>query len=301
MLQQSRRLSDIRSEGAPAFLLTSTFSFVGDNLEKTQGTYTEIWVSDSQWRRETLIGEFRYVEVSNAGKHWLLYPDGFPLQAQKLPTLMAVLPPAALALDFAVIREHAAPGVVAECAYSRPVIQNFQFVLCFDKKNAVLLEKVFPEKRPRNVVNFSCEYGTFRKFGEYSFPREVVCFDDRHKTISANVVELTIGPRLDPAMFNPPSGSIELDQCRGKTVTPILSRSEVRFPGLDLDSVAWIQVWFVVDAQGKPQNLKILKSMDKASHERALNSVRSWRFKPGTCDGKPVPMQMTIEIPSTPR
>ena len=43
-------------------------------------------------------------------------------------------------------------------------------------------------------------------------------------------------------------------------------------------------------------------SLIAADPERiALDTVRKWRFKPGTCDGKPMSMTMTIEIPSVPR
>jgi hypothetical protein len=301
LLERARHLSDIRAEAAPAFRLKANFSFVGDDLETVQGTYTETWVSDSQWRRETVIGNLRYVEIGGSDKHWLLYPDGFPTQANKLPSLMAVLPSGAPDLVFASVSEHRTPGMTAECAFTKPMVENRQFAFCFEKQSGALLEKVLPEKRPRNVVSFSCEYGTFRKVGGYFFPREVACFEDRHKAISANVVELSIEPPMDPALFDAPAGAIELGRCSGKTSAPALSISEIMYPGLDLDRVAWLRVWLVVDGKGRPQNLRVLRSTGKGSHEKALNTVRGWRFNPGTCDGKPMPMPLTMEIPSTPR
>jgi len=300
-MERARHLSDIRAPDAPAFRLKATFSFVGDNLDTTEGTYTETWVSDSQWRRETVIGNLRHVEVGGADKRWLVYPEDFPVQANKLPVMMSFLPPASLEIAFAFIRERATPDVTAECAFSKPVIASSQFVFCFEKKSGVLLEKVSPERRPRNVVSFSCEYGGFRKFGDYSFPREVACFEDQHKKISASIVELSIRPPIDPTLFERPAGAIELGHCSGKTVPPTLSGSAAAPPGLDLDNVAWIDVWFVVDTKGKPQDLRLLRSANKESHEKAQDTVRGWHFKPGACDGKPMPMPLTIRIPYTPR
>jgi hypothetical protein len=301
LLERARHLSDIRSPDAPAFRLKATFSFIGDNLETVEGTYTETWTSNSQWRRETIIGNLRQIDVGAPGKHWLLYPDGFPVQANALPSLMAFLPPASLELDYSFIRERATPHLTAQCAYSRPVIENLQSVFCFEKTTGVLLERVFPEKRSRNNVVSSCEYGTFHGFGQYTFPREVVCFEDRHKKISANVVELTLEPPMDPALFDPPHGSIELGICSGKTVAPTLSMNEFMIPGLDPEHVAWLKIWFVVDIKGKVQDLRALRSAAKNSNAKTLASVRNWRFTPGTCDGRPMPMQLTLEIPSTPR
>ncbi len=301
LLARARTLSDIRAKDAPAFHLKATFAFIGDNLDPVEGTYTETWVSDAQWRRETVIGNLRQIDVAGPDKHWLVYPDGFPEQASALATLMAFLPPASLQLEFAYIRERAAGDVTAECAFSRPVIQSMQFVFCFGKKSGVLLERIDPEKRPRNLVNSICEYGTFRKFGDYTFPREARCFEDRHKKISASVVELSLEPPMDPALFDPPAGAIEVGRCFGKREAPSLPIDELEFPGLDPERIAWLRIWFVVDVKGKAQDLRVLHSASKTSNAKALDTVRNWRFKPGTCDGKPMWMTMTMEIPSTPR
>ncbi len=302
LLQRARRLSDIRAKDAPAFRLKATFSFVGDNLDTVEGTYTETWFSSAQWRRETIIGNLKQIDVGGAGKHWLVYPDGFPVQAAAVPGLMAFLPSASLDLAFSFIRDRASGDVSAECAFSSPVIQGLQFVFCFEKKSGVLLEKMSPERRPRNIVSSSCEYGTFRKFGEYTFPREVMCFEDRHKKISANVVELSLEPPMDPALVDPPVGAIELGLCTGKIVSPTLSGGGIMTPGVvDPERLAWLRVWFVIDAKGKPQYVRVLRLASKDSIARAQATLRSWHFKPGTCDGNPVPMPLTMEIPSTPR
>ena len=63
LMQKARKLSDIRAKNAPAFRLKATFSFVGKNLENEQGTYTEIWVSDSRWRREIVLGDLHRLEI----------------------------------------------------------------------------------------------------------------------------------------------------------------------------------------------------------------------------------------------
>lgn len=301
LLDRARRLSDIRAKDAPAFRLKATFSFTGDNLDPVEGTYVETWISDSQWRRETVIGNLRQIDVAASGKHWLVFPEGFPDQAGALPSLMAYLPSASLKLEFAFIRERIGTDVTAECAYSRPFIQSLQFVFCFEKRTGALLERVSPEKRPRNVVLASCDYGTFRTFGDYAFPREVVCYEDRHKKISVNVVELSLEPPMDPALFDPPASAIELGLCSGKSERPSLSINEFMLPGVDPERIAWLRIWFVVDIKGKAQDVRVLRSADKESNAKTLSTVRSWHFRPGTCDGKPMPMPMTLEIPSTPR
>jgi hypothetical protein len=230
LLQHARQLSDIRAAGAPAFQLRANFTFVGDNLETVQGTYLETWISDSQWRRETIVGSLRRVVVGGPGKHWLVFPDGFPYQAEQLPTLMAGVPPPSIQIAFASVSERALGDFKVECAYSKPAIGDRSFAFCFEKKSGVLLEKVLPEERPRNVVSHSCDYGLFRKFEDHWFPREVACYEDRHKTIYADVVDLSRDSQMDPALFETPKGGIELGDCSGKIIPRLFSvtRSDFR-------------------------------------------------------------------------
>jgi hypothetical protein len=64
------------------------------------------------------------------------------------------------------------------------------------------------------------------------------------------------------------------------------------------DQIRWIRVWVVVDVKGRPQNIRVLGSVEKGHYEKTLNMVKSGRFKPGTCNGEVMAMALTLEIPS---
>lgn len=301
MFQQARKLSDLRSPGSPAFRMKVAFSFTGSSLETMEGTYTETWLSVSEWRREIEVGDMKQIEVGGhdkdgVDKRWIAFPDRFPRRAARLPYLMDLIPPST-ELHFTSVAEKPAGDLVAECAITTPVIQKNSMAFCFEKKSGVLLEKVIPESRPRNLVDFSCEYGLFRKFGNYTFPREVMCFEEHHKTISAQVVDLAPVSEPDPLLLAPPAGAIALSHCSGKSVAPTLNGREEIFYGIDPDNVGWMTVWFVVDEKGRPQYLKILRSPENSSLEKALKTVEGLRFKAGTCEGKPIAMPLSFEFP----
>ena len=57
-----------------------------------------------------------------------------------------------------------------------------------------------------------------------------------------------------------------------------------------------VQLSSVVDENGLAQDIKILRSLDKGLDENAILAVRQWRFKPGQKEGKPVAVQVTIEV-----
>ncbi|MBI2688711.1 MAG: TonB family protein [Acidobacteria bacterium] len=52
----------------------------------------------------------------------------------------------------------------------------------------------------------------------------------------------------------------------------------------------------VIDTNGLPTNVEVLRSPGLGLGERAVQSVSQWRFRPGRRDGKPVPVWATVEV-----
>ena len=53
----------------------------------------------------------------------------------------------------------------------------------------------------------------------------------------------------------------------------------------------------IVDAQGNPQNPRVLRALGMGLDEKALEAVRKYKFKPALKDGRtPVPVMITVEV-----
>jgi protein TonB len=52
----------------------------------------------------------------------------------------------------------------------------------------------------------------------------------------------------------------------------------------------------VVDENGVPQNIKVIRSLGLGLDQKAIEAVQKWRFKPGQKDGKAVPVSANIEV-----
>ena len=52
----------------------------------------------------------------------------------------------------------------------------------------------------------------------------------------------------------------------------------------------------VVDENGVPQDIKVIRSLGLGLDQKAIEAVQKWRFKPGQKDGKAVPVSANIEV-----
>ena len=53
----------------------------------------------------------------------------------------------------------------------------------------------------------------------------------------------------------------------------------------------------IVDAQGNPQNVHVVRTLGMGLDEKAMEAVRKYKFRPGMRDGKtPVPTMITVEV-----
>jgi hypothetical protein len=311
LLQKARHLSDIRSPNAPPFTLKATFSFTGTDLETVEGTYTEVWMSSSQWRREIIARDFHRIEVAGPTTIWRLdNTDDFPEPASQLPILLDPFPPPSQSFAFEAVIDHSETHPPVECAMVKPDKYGMKSAFCFDKENGVLMEKIFPEVRPRNILDSSCNYGSFRKVGGLWLAREIACFEERHKKIVAKIVDLSPALSPDPALFTPPPEAIELANCPATPVPPSLDTNPMIVFGMggpringrinDPDSRSWVTVWFVVDTKGKSQHARVVHSLpnNKTAEKTILNRLHAFAFKPGTCNGVPMPMPLTLQLPN---
>ncbi len=55
-------------------------------------------------------------------------------------------------------------------------------------------------------------------------------------------------------------------------------------------------LWLIVDAAGHPRDIKVVRGLGLGLDAKALEAVRQWRFQPALKDGKPVDVQISVEV-----
>ena len=56
------------------------------------------------------------------------------------------------------------------------------------------------------------------------------------------------------------------------------------------------KIMIFVDSSGRPQNPRIVKSLEPSLDQSAIRAVMQYRFKPATKNGQPVPFPLTVEV-----
>lgn len=91
-----------------------------------------------------------------------------------------------------------------------------------------------------------------------------------------------------------------LEQIGGRVAAPVLVHSveaefsdearRAKYQGVCLVSL-------IVDAQGNPQNIRVVRTLGMGLDEKAIEAIKQYKFKPAMKDGRtPVPVQITIEV-----
>jgi periplasmic protein TonB len=57
-----------------------------------------------------------------------------------------------------------------------------------------------------------------------------------------------------------------------------------------------VSVQLIVDAQGNPQDVRVARHLGMGLDEKAVEAVRQYKFRPAVYQGRPVAVQMIVEV-----
>ena len=57
-----------------------------------------------------------------------------------------------------------------------------------------------------------------------------------------------------------------------------------------------VVLWLIVGPDGKPRDIRVLRTLGLGLDEKAMEAVKNWRFEPAYKDGKPVAVQINVEV-----
>ncbi len=57
-----------------------------------------------------------------------------------------------------------------------------------------------------------------------------------------------------------------------------------------------VVLWMIVDQNGNPRDIRVSRSLGMGLDQKAVEAVRHWRFEPARKDGRPVAVQINVEV-----
>ena len=51
-----------------------------------------------------------------------------------------------------------------------------------------------------------------------------------------------------------------------------------------------------VEPDGRTSHIRVLRSVGKDLDQKAINAVKGWKFEPAKLDGKPVAVQIAVQV-----
>ena len=57
-----------------------------------------------------------------------------------------------------------------------------------------------------------------------------------------------------------------------------------------------VVLWLIVGPDGKPRDIRVARTLGLGLDEKAMEAVKNWRFEPAYKDGKPVAVQINVEV-----
>jgi TonB family protein len=122
---------------------------------------------------------------------------------------------------------------------------------------------------------------------------------DKQETVACDKKRAAVeSPKPGFAERTPPTGKPTYRVGNGVKPPKVL-----RDPDPEYSEIARAQQWqgicvfqMVVDQQGTPSDIAVLKPCGWGLDENAYNALVKWRFRPATLEGDPVPVMITVEI-----
>ena len=85
---------------------------------------------------------------------------------------------------------------------------------------------------------------------------------------------------------------------RGMKAPKATSAPDPKYPDLpqDAEPRGTVVMMIGVNAKGHVAVVRVLRSDEAAFEKTAVETVKKWKFKPAEKDGRPVPVQVTVEM-----
>jgi TonB family protein len=294
LFQTALKLSDIRTPNSPPFRLEARIVRT-DKGQATEGKYLEIWVSTRRWRREVTFGDYHLVQVSDPAdeKHsWVVEPKS-GLGSGKEMLEFAQLKDLHQFLNPKRVFQISKNGLQLACVENKGRDEHSgENIACLDTGSGALQSV----EHSSNGLTWQADYSQYMPFGAYTFPRTMKFGSaDGSASLEFSVTDLVSEPTYDAAIFSRPENSEHRSVCTSAEPPRLIDAPSPEYPRGPSGSHV-VAIGVIVETNGRPRDIKVLRSEGQAFDSAAIRAVQNWTFTPASCDGEPFPASGNLEV-----
>lgn len=293
LVQAAHQLADLSQNGS--YVLTATVVVnPGAAGKETSGRLT-IYRDHDRSRTELQILNQQELRVSTGNKTYIM-------KGQYLESVMGL---AGFDQSWDPLYLES-PLTIKSSWYSKPAkdSRNGIEAWCFDKhrgqgvqsKNGICigsLQRVLLERSGGGKTDFL----DYTSIGKSMFPGHVVIHKDLMFDFEVRDISISF-QHVDKALFALPPNAIELERCDNIQPPKAVHTPEPEFPekARKKRHQGSVVLHALIGADGKVDFVKALSNGRDGFEQNAEAAMHKWKFKPATCDGHPVVMEMNVEV-----
>jgi TonB family protein len=291
LLDAAHKVSDLASDGA--YTLQATL-VVNPGNPKFERRAKLMIVRDHNRARFTLESDGRTEERVILGAKQYVVPGQGTLSAMGLRDFDYSWDPGRPPQfetnqlpSFGDVRKQKIHGKEAWC-FDRKLPQS-KTKLCFDVANSMLVHEGSRESHT--------EYSDYASLDASMYPKRVQIFRENLAPFELDQISITPAHANDD-LFKVPQNALEIERCDDEKPPVAISTPEPSFPkdAKDARQEAISVINVVLNNEGKVVSAEALGTDSYGFGQNTVDSVKTWRFKPATCNGRPVAAEMNIEM-----
>ena len=290
LLARAAEVSNIRSADAKPFRIRAGVSLFAVEAGNLEGSYSLVWSSPNRWREETTFPGFTQVRVAGDRKFWQARNvDHLPERIWEFQNLIDLMFRLRLQPKERIrkVYDSRKGGPALRCLELKAE-SGIERELCFD----ATLNTLVREKRARSEYAYDDYLGLGGRF----FSKSMRFVRDGRALVELRIEELVEIPGVDDSTFTPPAGAQEWETCAEPEKPRVEKQVAPVYPDAARRSqiTGEVVVYALIGTDGRLHNLKVLASTWPGFATPTLEAWQQARYKPQTCNGKPVPSETII-------
>jgi TonB family protein len=268
------------------------------------GSYQLLWNGPEQWREEIHFPGYTEVQVGGKGTIWIQRnTDFYPLRISDLRAALGFGSEGAdsnLGGTRSLMRSNVSPkdkikkvrerkehGAQETCVeYERQSQHSWEICVNDNTNTLVRGSRSFVDKDIQSMA------------GGKAYPRSLSYSEEGKTLAKAEIIEFTAPGQFSSDSFAPPSGILPQPGCMNPTPAVLVKKRAPEYP--QSAKQQRIQGLVALDARigvdGVPKIGKVVASASPELDQSSINALQEWRYEPPTCNGKPVEVEVVLEV-----